>query len=285
VERGCREVVLTGVQIGAYGRDRYVQRGQDLPPPGVPLAGLVRAILEQTTVSRIRISSIQPQDWPEDFLDLFDDPRLCRHLHLPLQAGCDETLRRMARRYATGDFAALVERIRSRMPDAAITADVIVGFPGETDSDHQVSRDFVREMAFTDAHVFRYSPRRGTAASRMAGQVTPDVKQARSAEMRVVSDASARRFRERFVGRSAEVLWEEELNADQTSHEQRRTVTLDSGAERPTPDSRRWTGLTGNYLRVNLDSAADLLGASTLVRLSNLDGEVFRGVATPHGGE
>ncbi|MBM2811911.1 MAG: modification enzyme, MiaB family [Chloroflexi bacterium] len=266
VERGCREVVLTGVQIGAYGRDRYHTHGQALPAPGAPLAALVRMLLDRTAIPRIRISSIQPQDWPDDFLDLFDDPRLCQHLHLPLQSGSHETLRRMARRYSAEDFAALVQRIRARAPDAAITADVIVGFPGESDAEYRESLDFVRAMGFADAHVFRYSPRRGTAASRMDAQVPPNVKQARSAEMRAVAEESAAAFRRLFLGRSADVLWEEEL------------ASSVSCAPQPPP---RWTGLTDNYLRVTMDSFENLLGKLQAVRLARLDGEAFQGVSVP----
>jgi threonylcarbamoyladenosine tRNA methylthiotransferase MtaB len=261
--RGCREVVLTGVQIGAYGRDRYRQRGDDLPPPGAPLAALVRRVLDETTVARVRISSIQPQDWSPDFLELFADPRLGRHLHLPLQAGSDAVLRRMSRRYTTDDFARLVERLRERLPDIAITADVIVGFPGETDQDHAESVAFVRCMAFADAHVFRYSPRRGTAASRMTEQVQPEVKKARSEEMRTAVEETSTVFRRRFVGTTRPVLWEEELDP------------LTGQIE------RRWSGLTDNYLRVRTTSDADLLGTVSMVALEALDGTDLIGLIHP----
>src|SRR5439155_9884278 len=138
-----------------------------------------------------------PQDWPEDFLDLFADPRLCRHLHLPLQAGSDATLRRMSRRYSTADFATLVARVRSSIPDIAITADMIVGFPGESDGDHADSVAFARAIAFAGVHVFRYSPRRGTAAARMAGQVPADAKKQRSEELRAAADGMAAEYRDR----------------------------------------------------------------------------------------
>lgn len=259
VERGCREIVLTGVQIGAYGRDRYYLRGQDLPRPGAPLAALVRRLLDETAVARIRISSIQPQDWPEDFVELFAERRLCPHLHLPLQAGCDATLRRMSRRYTTADFARLVERVRERLPDAAITADLMVGFPGESDAEHAESVAFTREMGFADGHVFRYSPRRGTAASRMVQQVDPLVRKARSEELRDAIEESAHGFRRRFLGRVRTVLWEEEIPCE--------------GTKQPL----RWTGLTDNYLRVICDGPEDLLGQSSVVLLKELTGASFRG--------
>jgi threonylcarbamoyladenosine tRNA methylthiotransferase MtaB len=246
----------------SYGRDRYAQRGAELAPPGAPLAALVRRLLAETEIPRIRISSIQPQDWPAAFLDLFADPRLCRHLHLPLQAGSDATLRRMSRRYTTTDFARLVERIRAAMPDVAITADMIAGFPGETDVDHRESVAFTQTMAFADVHVFRYSPRRGTAASRMAQQVPTEVQQARSEELRAVIATLADRFRQRFLGATRSVLWEAELD--------------------PIPLlTRRWTGLTDNYLRVELDSPDDRLGNLDLVTLVEPAGAGFRGAINP----
>ncbi len=253
IGRGCREVVLTGVQIGAYGRDRYRQRGEDLLPPGQPLAALVRRLLDETEIARIRISSIQPQDWSPDFLDLFDDARLCRHLHLPLQSGSDETLRRMSRRYTTADFARLVDRVRERVPDVAITADLIAGFPGETDQDHEEGLAFVRSISFADAHVFRYSPRRGTAASRMGGQVPAEAKKERSEALRGVVEESNTDFRRRFLGTSRPVLWEEELDS-------------------PSSGERLWSGLTDNYLRVCAASTTELLGVECSVSLESLEG-------------
>jgi threonylcarbamoyladenosine tRNA methylthiotransferase MtaB len=262
VGRGCGEVVLTGVQIGAYGRDRYASRGEDLPPPGQPLSMLVRRLLDETAIGRIRISSIQPQDWSPAFLELFENPRLCRHLHLPLQAGCDATLRRMARRYTTADFARLVGRVRQAIPEIAVTADLMVGFPGETEAHHADGASFVRAMGFADAHVFRYSPRGGTAAARLKDQVSPEAKKARSEEIRSVVAEGARRFRQGFIGSTRDVLWEEEIG-------------LSTGVAKGSV--RRWSGLTDNYLRVDISSADDRLGRIEPVLLASLDGDRFEG--------
>ena len=291
IERGCREIVLTGVQIGAYGRDRYALRGHELPPPGAPLAALVRRLLAETSVGRVRISSIQPQDWPEDFLDLFDDPRLCPHLHLPLQSGCDATLRRMARRYTTADFAALVGRVRDAIPDVAVTADMIVGFPGETDADHAESVAFAQAMAFADVHVFRYSPRRGTAAVRMAQQVSPDAKKRRSEELRAAVDEMAASYRRRFLGSTRPVLWEqglpqpwtenEPLERDEASSSSRQAQRTGTPSPQPSPGGRgslAWTGVTDNYLRVETESQDELLGVTSHVLLARLDGDRFHAV-------
>jgi threonylcarbamoyladenosine tRNA methylthiotransferase MtaB len=148
---GHREIVLTGVHVGAYGRDR---RSTEPDRPAMDLWGLVHRILEETDVPRLRLSSIEPWDLPPPALALWRNPRLCRHLHLPLQSGSDATLARMGRRYTTAGFAALVETARSAIPDLAVTSDVIVGFPGETEVDFDRSLGFVREMGLARVHVF-----------------------------------------------------------------------------------------------------------------------------------
>jgi threonylcarbamoyladenosine tRNA methylthiotransferase MtaB len=278
VARGCQEVVLTGVQIGAYGRDRYRERGAELALPGQPLAALIRRVLDETPVARLRVSSIQPQDWSPAFFELFADPRFGRHLHLPLQAGSDATLRRMSRRYSTGDFAELVARVRDRAPDVAITADIIVGFPGESEDDHEASLAFVREMAFADAHVFRYSPRRGTAASRMGDQVPPEAKKARSESMRALVEASARSFRQGLLGTERPVLWEEELTLGVSA----RGGTSEDGSramDQPHSEAkaRMWSGLTDNYLRVVAECDDDLLGQIRSTRLELIRGDQIVG--------
>ena len=164
----------------------------------------------------------------------------------------------MARRYTTAQFSTLVDRVRDAMPDVAITADMIVGFPGERAADHAESLAFARMVGFAGVHVFRYSPRRGTAAARMRGQVSPDVKKERSEELRQAVDEMAASYRHRFLGATRSVLWEEELDAELTTGE------------------RRWTGLTDNYLRVETLSADDLLGKLSEVCLRDHEGERFR---------
>jgi threonylcarbamoyladenosine tRNA methylthiotransferase MtaB len=230
---GYREAVLSGVQIGAYGSDwdrttRRVRKGG-----GPTLTALVERLLAETPIPRIRISSIQPQDWPDGFLELWQDLRMCRHLHLPLQSGSDSVLRRMVRRYRAADFRALVERVRAAMPEVAITADLMVGFPGETDPEHAESLAFVREMAFAEQHVFRYSSRPGTAATRLPDEVAPPIKRRRSEEARALDAELREAYRSRFLGRTMEVLWEEPMAAP-------------SGEAGPPV----WSGHTDNYLRV-----------------------------------
>ena len=170
-----------------------------------------------------------------------------RHLHLPLQSGCDGTLRRMARRTTQAAFSELVDTARRQIPDLAISTDVIVGFPGETDAEFADSLTFVRAMEFMKLHLFRYSPRPGTVAARMPGQVAEDVKRDRSAQMMALSDASAPRFFARFIGCEMPVLWEQ----------------ISGATERGYANS----GLTDNYIRVEMESSAVLTNTISPVRL------------------
>ena len=238
-EAGYQEVVLTGVHIGAYGCDR----GGDL---GIDLWGLVARILAETDVPRVRLSSIEPWDLPGGALRLWEDGRLCPHLHLPLQSGCDATLRRMARRYTTAEFAQLVAAARAAIPDLALTTDLIVGFPGETEEEFAESLALVESLGPARAHVFPFSPRPGTPAACMPGQVPPAAKEERAAAMRRVAAAGQKAFQQRFLGRRMEVLWE---------------------FARETAAGRTWSGLTGNYLRVYATSVEDLHNRITPVRL------------------
>ncbi|MFO7321826.1 MAG: tRNA (N(6)-L-threonylcarbamoyladenosine(37)-C(2))-methylthiotransferase MtaB [Chloroflexota bacterium] len=199
VAAGYREAVLTGVHLGSYGHDRGERNG---------LEALVRAILSDTDIARLRLSSLEPWDLSPAFFDLWQDRRLCRHLHLPLQSGCDATLRRMARRTTQAQFRLLVNEARARVPDMCITTDVIAGFPGETDEEFAISEAFIREMDFAGLHVFRYSKRPGTAAARMRGHVPEAVKKARAARLNQLAAELEARFAARFIGRQAEVLWE-----------------------------------------------------------------------------
>jgi threonylcarbamoyladenosine tRNA methylthiotransferase MtaB len=197
---GYQEAVLTGVHLGSYGHDLGDEQG---------LVRLVRAILNDTDIPRLRLSSLEPWDLSPEFFDLWQNPRLCRHLHLPLQSGCDATLRRMLRRTNQKQFRALVRAARERVPRVSITTDVIAGFPGETDEEFAISEVFIREMAFAGLHVFRYSKRPGTAASRMRGHVNDRVKKERSARLRALGDELERQYARQFGGAVLNVLWEQ----------------------------------------------------------------------------
>jgi threonylcarbamoyladenosine tRNA methylthiotransferase MtaB len=240
---GYREVVLTGVHIGAYGQDRAETR------QAPDLWALVARILAETDLPRLRLSSIEPWDLPERALRLWQNPRLCRHLHLPLQSGADAVLRRMARRYTTAEFGALMHSARGAVPDMAITTDVIVGFPGESEDEFAQSLAFVQAAGFARVHVFPYSLRPGTPAAEMSGQVPPQAKAARARAMRAAGAEADQAFRQQFIGRTMDVLWESSLERE---------------------GSTVWSGLTGNYLRVYAASSEDLANRLTAARLLSL---------------
>lgn len=240
VDLGYQEAVLTGVHLGSFGHDYNNQNG---------LYHLVESILDQTDIPRLRLSSLEPWDLAPNFFSLWENPRLCRHLHLPLQSGNDATLKRMARRTSQAQFSALIEASRAAIPNLGITTDLIVGFPGETDTQFSDSLTFVDQMAFSGAHIFRYSPREGTAAFSMPDEVPVPVAKARSQQMHAVTGQHERAFRQAALGQTMPVLWE-------TSEE--------------TPGGRHWSGLTDNYIRVSAFSARTLENQITPATLTHL---------------
>jgi threonylcarbamoyladenosine tRNA methylthiotransferase MtaB len=195
-----------------------------------------------------------------DFFQLWGDERLCQHLHLPLQSGCDATLRRMARKTTSASFRDLVTAARQIMPDTAITTDVIAGFPGETDEEFSESLEFIREIDFANGHAFTYSPRPGTAAARLGGQVRHEVRKERNAILRGVFEEGAKAYRQRFIGQRMSVLWE--------------SVTRLNG------QGWQMEGLTGNYLRVTANARQPLWNNISEVALDavlqgKVDGEII----------
>ncbi|MFZ5903562.1 MAG: tRNA (N(6)-L-threonylcarbamoyladenosine(37)-C(2))-methylthiotransferase MtaB [Chloroflexota bacterium] len=233
---GAKEIVLTGVHLGSWGQDF-----------GCHLRDLIRAILDETDTPRLRLSSLEPWDLDADFFSLWRDPRLCRHLHLPLQSGSRSVLRRMARRTTPESFRGLVAAARAVVPEAAITTDVIAGFPGETDEEFAETLAFVREMDFAGGHVFTYSSRPGTSAARMKNHVPMEARKRRNAALREAFDLSAQRYRARFLGHTLSVLWE---------------TALENG-----PQGWRMSGLTDTYLRVAAHMAQPLWNEVSQVRL------------------
>ncbi len=217
---GYREAVLSGVHLGSYGHDLGDRRG---------LALLIRRLLDETAMPRLRLSSLEPWDLDETFFELFADSRLLPHLHLPLQSGCDATLRRMGRRTSPSQFVSLVSAARRAIPNLAVSTDVMVGFPGETDEEFDRSSELVERLAFSRLHVFRFSPREGTRAATMPDQVPVDVSHSRSRRMHDLGARLEERFHSGLIGRAMPVLWE----------------TLEGNGGR-----RRWSGLTGNNVRV-----------------------------------
>jgi threonylcarbamoyladenosine tRNA methylthiotransferase MtaB len=193
--------VLTGVLLGSYGRDL----------PGQPtLATLIQRLLAETEHLRVRISSVEPQDVQTNWLALWQDRRLCRHLHLPLQSGSDAVLSRMRRQYDAQYFANLVTRARQAIPDLAVTTDILVGFPGEDDVQFAQTLELAQHLDFAGIHVFRYSPRPGTPAAHMPDQVPEPAKVARSEALRELGRLGAMRFHGCYSGTVQDVLWEQE---------------------------------------------------------------------------
>ena len=218
VRAGFQEIVLTGIHLGDYHPADDEQRD---------LGDLIAALLQETTIPRIRVSSLEPEDFRLEWLELWKNPRMCRHFHLPMQSGSDTILRRMARRYNSARYRTIVTTAKQLIPGVAISTDIITGFPGETDEDFEQTYQMAKELEFAKMHVFRFSPRQGTAAARMRGQIKDDIKKARSQRLLDLNEEHSRRFRQQFLGETAQVLIE------QYKHD-------------------CWEGLTDNYLRVEV---------------------------------
>ena len=216
---GAREIVLTGVHLGSWGNDF-----------GHHLQDLIKQILEQTDIPRLRLSSLEPWDLHDDFFSLWSDPRLCRHLHLPLQSGSGATLKRMLRKTSPESFKMLVEAARNLIPGVAITTDLIAGFPGESEAEFDETLLFVREINFAGGHVFNYSARPGTPAARIKEQISKELRKHRSQLLHTALLESSINYRNKFIGKILPVLWEASATRSETG----------------------WQieGLTDNYIRV-----------------------------------
>ncbi len=198
VAAGYREVVLSGINLGRWGND-FNQREQ--------FDDLVRAVIEQTAVEKLRLSSVEPMDWSDELIELVArEPRIAKHVHAPLQSGSDRILRAMHRKYRPWHYAERIRKARAAMPEAAIGADVMVGFPGETDERFEENRAFIASLPFTYLHVFTYSARPGTPAAEMRGQVPEPVKRERNRVLRELAGEKNRLFRESFVGRTIDAI-------------------------------------------------------------------------------
>ncbi len=248
-DSGVREVVLCGVHLGGYGSDL-----------GIDLGHLIRTLLERTTMPRIRLGSLEPWDLPRGFWELFSDPRLMPHLHLPMQSGSDAVLQRMARRCKSAQFARLVEQGRTAVPRLNITTDIIVGFPGETDSEWSETLSFVEAMDFGQIHAFAYSPRTGTRATTLPGQVAAVTTRRRGRELQTIERRLRRRVLEAQTGARAAVL--------------REAGTQSTGPE-------ELFGYTPNYLPVLVDPCPDPPAVGEVMEVSLVgtcaDGEHLRG--------
>ena len=198
VADGYREIVLSGINLGRWGRELS---------PRMNFAAMLRAILERTAIEKLRISSVEPMDWTNEVIELVaSSPRIAKHAHVPMQSGSDRILRRMHRKYRPWHYADRIERIRRAMPDAAIGADVMVGFPGENDDDFEQTRALIERLPFTYLHVFTYSSRPGTPSAEMPDQVPVQVARERNRVLRELAAQKKRAFMQSFVGREVEAI-------------------------------------------------------------------------------
>ena len=221
-EQGIKEVILAGVHVGGYGSDINSSLYQ-----------LIKIVLDKTTIPRIRLASVEPWDLHEKFFSLFNNKRLMPHIHLPLQSGCDSVLKRMARRCKIKDFKSIVQKARDEISNFNITTDIIVGFPGETEDEWQESLKFINEVGFSHIHIFTYSKRQGTKASRLDNHIDNVTKKVRSKELHELTKLMRKKILNDEIGKEYFVLWESR------------------------DDDSNWSGYTEHYLRVELKNSQE----------------------------
>lgn len=246
INAGFKEIVLIGIHLGCYGKEN---------PDGPTLYDAVKTVLDVPGVQCLRLGSLESVEVEPRLLTLMQkDARFCRHLHLPLQSGCDKTLQAMHRPYTTAKFKTLLADIKTKVPDIAITTDVIVGFPGETEADFETTCKFAESCGFSKMHIFPFSVRKGTPAEKFAGAVTEAVKKERADILGRIDETMHKTFLQGMVGQNAEVLFEQPAGEDY------------------------FEGLTGNYQRVFVKSGGRNLGGEILpVKITAFDGEKLLG--------
>lgn len=246
ISAGFKEIVLIGIHLGCYGKEN---------PDGPTLYDAVKTVLDVPGVQRLRLGSLESVEVEPRLLTLMqEDARFCRHLHLPLQSGCDKTLQAMHRPYTTAKFKTLLADIKVQVPDIAITTDVIVGFPGETEADFETTCKFAESCGFSKMHIFPFSARKGTPAEKFAGVVTEAVKKERADILGKIDETMHKTFLQAMVGQTAEVLFEQPAGEDY------------------------FEGLTGNYQRVFVKSGGRNMGGEILpVKITAFDGEKLLG--------
>jgi len=229
-KQGIQEVVLTGVHVGGYGSDLNVS-----------LMQLVKAVLAETDINRLRFASVEPWDLPEHFFELFENPRLMPHMHLPLQSGSDKILKKMARRCNQLNFTRLVNEARRAIKNFNVTTDIIVGFPGESEQEWQESLEFIQQTGFGHIHIFNYSHREGTKAAKLADQIPSDIKKYRCKELSKIANEMKKDAMRKILGSQREVLWE-------------------SGFKQLSENSYQFSGYTPNYQRIITEAPVDISG-------------------------
>ena len=246
-DNGYKEVVLTGIHVASYGKDVRDEQ--------MNLLRVIKEVDKIEGIKRIRLSSVEPILFTDEFVsEVSKMDKVCPHYHLSLQSGCDETLKRMNRRYTTAEYKEIVDRLRENIPNVAITTDVIVGFPGETNDEFNKTYEFLRDIELSQMHVFKYSPRKGTPAATMENQVDPQMKQFRSDKLLNLTKENFNKFASKFIGEEMDVLFE--------------TNIVDN----------KYEGLTPNYIRVVVDSEKDIEGQILKVKITDVKNEYVEGV-------
>ena len=244
---GYKEIVLTGIHVASYGKD--------VKDADTNLLTVIKAIDKIEGVERIRLSSVEPLLMTDEFIDTVAKmPKVCPHFHLSLQSGCDETLKRMNRRYTTKEYKDIVDKLRQKMPNVAITTDVIVGFPGETNNEFSQTYEFLRDIELSQMHVFKYSPRKGTPAADMENQIDPQMKQMRSDKLIVLNKQNFTNFAKKFEGQEFNVLFEQNIGEN------------------------KYEGLTPNYIRVIVESEEDIQGKILKTKINDVKDEYVEGI-------
>lgn len=246
-EHGFKEIILSGIHTASYGVDLE---------GNVNLITLLEEIENVYGIERVRIGSIDPTFFTEEVIKkVASFKKMCPHFHLSLQSGCDETLKRMNRRYTAEEYKVCVENLRKYIKDVSITTDVIVGFPGETEEEFEKTYNFLRDIKLSKMHVFKYSPRKGTKAAEMNDAVMPEIKEERSKRLLDLNKKNEHEFMQKFIGKNVEVLYEQSYKGEEDWYE----------------------GYTPNYIRVISKSSEDLSGKIATTKLTNINEEIIIG--------
>ena len=245
-ENGYEEVVLTGIHVASYGKD--------LKDEDTKLLDVIKQINNIEGIKRIRTSSVEPILFTDEFVsEVSKMEKVMPHYHLSLQSGCDETLKRMNRRYTTAQYKEIVDKLRKEIPNVAITTDVIVGFPGETEEEFEKTYNFLKDIGLSQMHIFKYSPRKGTKAADMENQVSPQIKHERSEKLLQLNKENFMKFASKSVGKEFEVLFEQKVGDD------------------------KYEGLTPNYLKTFVTCDEDICGKIMKVKITEVKDEYVEG--------
>ena len=244
---GYKEVVLTGIHVASYGKD--------IKDSDIKLLDVIKQINDIEGIERIRLSSVEPILFTDEFVEAVSTmDKVCPHYHLSLQSGCDETLKRMKRRYTTEEYKAIVDRLRAAIPNVSITTDVIVGFPGETNEEFDKTYEFLKDIELTHMHVFKYSPRKGTPAATMENQVDPSTKHDRSEKLLQLNEENFNKFGQKMLDKEFNVLFEQKVG------------------------DNKYEGLTENYVKVIVESDKDLSEQILKVKITDVKNEFLEGI-------